>query len=195
MMGVFSPRLEIALNLAIVAHQHQLRKVNALPFVTHPIHVAIILLKYGFAEEVIVAALLHDVVEDTQMGIAPIREQLGERVAALVLYLTDAPYGERDRLTWEAKRAILLEHLGQGDLDVVAIKVADSLHNLATLKLELQRSGISAWESFSRGAVPTLDFHQKVVAVAEQRLGNHPMVAEFRDMIDQVARLSGIPHP
>jgi (p)ppGpp synthase/HD superfamily hydrolase len=187
----FSPRLEIALEIAATAHKEQSRKGNGMPYIVHPVHVAIILLKYGFAEEVVIAGLLHDVVEDTEMGLATIREQLGERVATLVAHMTDAPYGEREHLTWEAQRAILLEHLRHGDPDVVAIKVADCLHNVATLNLELQSIGISIWERFSRGAVPTLEFHRKVLVVAEQVLGNHPMVTEFRDTIDQVAKLSG----
>ena len=191
-MVAFSPRLEIALDIAATAHQAQFRKIRGTPFIVHPVHIAIILLKYGFSEEVVMAGLLHDVVEDTEMGLAPIREQLGERVAALVAHMTDAPYGERDHLIWEAQRAILLEHLLHGDPDVVAIKVADSLHNLATLNLELQANGISMWERFSRGAVPTLEFHRKVLVVAEQVLGNHPMVAELQDVIDQAAKLSGI---
>jgi (p)ppGpp synthase/HD superfamily hydrolase len=191
-MSAFSPRLEIALELAATAHKHQVRKGNGMPYIVHPVHVAIILLKYGFSEEVVMAGLLHDMVEDTEMGLASIRERLGERVAELVKRMTDAPYGERERLSWEDQRAILLEHLRHGDPDVVAIKVADCLHNVATLKLELESIGVSIWERFTRGAVPTLEFHRKVLGIAEQVWGNHPMVVEFRDTIEQVTVLSGV---
>jgi (p)ppGpp synthase/HD superfamily hydrolase len=191
-MGNYSPRLDIALELAAVAHQHQVRKGKPIPYIVHPVHVAMLLLKYGFEEEVVLAGLLHDVVEDTAMGIEPIRERLGERVAELVLHMTDAPHDERKGLIWEAQREILLVHLRHGDPDVVAIKVADVLHNVATLRVELETEGIAVWKRFTRGAVPTIEFHHKVLAVAEQVLGNHPMVVELRETIEQVARLSGM---
>jgi (p)ppGpp synthase/HD superfamily hydrolase len=192
-MALYSPRLDIALELAAVAHQHQVRKGKPIPYIVHPVHVAMLLLNYGFEEEVVLAGLLHDVVEDTEMGVEPIRERLGERVAELVLRMTDAPYGERKQLTWEAQREILLEHLRHGDPDVVAIKVADVLHNVATLRVELESDGVAVWERFTRSAVPTIDFHRKVLVVAERVLGNHPMVMELRETIEQVAMLSGVP--
>lgn len=191
-MRGYSPRLDIALELATIAHQHQHRKGKPVPYIVHPVHVAILLLQYGFSEEVVLAGVLHDVVEDTEMGIAPIRAQLGERVAELVLQMTDAPYRERQQLTWEAQRERVLAHLRHGDPDVVAIKVADLLHNVATLRLALEEEGSAVWERFTRGPALTIDFHRKILAVAEQTLGNHPMVAELRDTIERVAVLSDV---
>ena len=71
-MSTFSPTIDRALSLSATAHRHQERKGSQVPYIIHPVHVAILLLRHDFPEEVIVAALLHDVVEDTTLTIEDI---------------------------------------------------------------------------------------------------------------------------
>ena len=68
-MQAFSSRYDAALALAARAHRDQLRKGTDLPYVTHPAHVSIILLRHGFGEDLAIAGLLHDVVEDTDTSL------------------------------------------------------------------------------------------------------------------------------
>ncbi len=185
-MTVFSPRLDAALQFAAIAHKDQKRKGQDVPYIVHPVYVAMILQQYGFGEDVVMAGLLHDVVEDTPTSLDAIQVQFGERVALLVGQMTEVEYTHKSTLTWEEKRAASLAHLRTGNPDVVAVKVADVLHNAASRLGEIQRDGIDTWSVFSRSAEETVRFYRAVQEVAEQFLGSHPMVAELRDVIDAV---------
>ncbi len=78
-----------AINYMVVAHQDEYRKGNNLPKSTHLFSVAAILLKYGYDEEVVVAGILHDVVEDTDRDIDEIKKLFGQKVAGYVLAETE----------------------------------------------------------------------------------------------------------
>src|SRR3979409_1797334 len=75
---------ERALRLAAVGHRNQVRKGSGVPYIEHPLAVAMILDHSGFDEETVIAGLLHDLVEDTDVTLGQIREQFGDRVAEIV---------------------------------------------------------------------------------------------------------------
>lgn len=122
-----------AFELAAKAHQTQRRKSGE-PYILHPIEVARICVEeIGLGPTAVVCALLHDVVEDTDVNIIEIREQFGERVALIVDGLTkldslhDSESPQAENLT-KVLRTML------SDVRVVLIKMADRLHNLRTIK-------------------------------------------------------------
>lgn len=192
-MSVFSPRLDAALQFAAIAHRNQKRKGQDVPYIVHPFYVAMILQQYGFSEDVVIAGLLHDVVEDTSTSLDEIQTRFGEQVAWIVGQMTEVEYSRKESLTWEEKRAISLAHLREGHPDVGAVKVADVLHNAASRLIEIQQGGVETWAVFSRGALETINFYRQVLAGAEQTLGSHPIVAELRDTIDAVEVASNLP--
>jgi (p)ppGpp synthase/HD superfamily hydrolase len=86
----YSPRLDRALAFAAIAHEGQLRKGTAVPYVMHPFHVAMVLQRHGFPEDVVVAGVLHDVVEDIRAEDPRTRAALGETFPELA-QAPDAP--------------------------------------------------------------------------------------------------------
>lgn len=80
---------EKARQMMIEAHSGQVRKITGEPYFSHPLNVARILRRAGFREEVVVAGLLHDAVEDTEMTDADIRATFGDEVADLVASHTE----------------------------------------------------------------------------------------------------------
>ncbi|MFI0350526.1 RelA/SpoT family protein [Actinomadura sp. 9N407] len=112
-------------------HRGQLRKSGA-PYITHPLAVALILAGMGMDTTTLVAALLHDTVEDTPYTLGEVRADFGEQVAVLVDGVTKLD-GERwgERAEAETLRKIVLA--AAADLRVLVIKLADRLHNLRTL--------------------------------------------------------------
>jgi (p)ppGpp synthase/HD superfamily hydrolase len=88
----YSPRLDRALALAAIAHAGQQRKGTSVPYVMHPFHVAMILQRHGFPEEFVVAAVLHDVLEDIKPERADMREALGVTFPGMA-NAPDAPAG------------------------------------------------------------------------------------------------------
>jgi (p)ppGpp synthase/HD superfamily hydrolase len=126
-----SPLVREALAKATAAHAGQVRNGSGgMPYVEHPIAVADLLAEHGFGEQVLAAALLHDVVEDSATTVAELRADFGEPVAGIVAALSDdesiADYRERKR-----------EHrtrVAAAEDEALAIYGADKLTNARTLR-------------------------------------------------------------
>lgn len=131
-------RIDAAIKLATEAHEGQFRKSGD-PYITHPLAVMEIVKSWGMDEDTIIAAVLHDVVEDTSVTLKDIKEQFGEQVAFLVNGVTklgNARSGMRDLDTYlpSTKDNLLRLLVATGsDIRVLIIKLADRLHNLRTL--------------------------------------------------------------
>lgn len=126
------PRIQAAYDLAADAHSSQIRK-SGIPYITHPISVArIACVELGLGTNPIIAALLHDVVEDTDYTITDIRDRFGEDVAFLVDVLT-----KKERAEYKVSKQIdnfkqMLDSI-QYDIRALLIKLSDRLHNMRTL--------------------------------------------------------------
>lgn len=126
-------KIEKAFNLAENAHKGQLRKSGD-PYITHPVAVATILADLGMDTDSLVAALLHDVVEDTQISLDTVKKEFGDNIALLVDGVTKLgkiPLSSREEQQAENIRKMLMA-MAQ-DVRVIIIKLADRLHNLRTL--------------------------------------------------------------
>ncbi|MGI6403892.1 MAG: RelA/SpoT family protein [Oscillospiraceae bacterium] len=125
-------KIRKAYEIAENAHQGQMRKSGD-PYISHPVAVAMILADLGMDTESVVAALLHDVVEDTQVEIETIRKEFGEETAQLVDGMTKLgkiPFSSREEQQAENVRKMLIA-MAQ-DVRVIIIKLADRLHNMRT---------------------------------------------------------------
>ena len=136
-------RIEAAYNMAKLAHSGQLRKDGS-PYVTHCVAAADIAADMGLDEDSIVAALLHDVIEDTDLTHSDIAKQFGEPVANIVegvTKLTRVQYTSKEDEQMENLRKMLMAM--SKDIRVILIKIADRLHNMRTMAYqspEKQRS-------------------------------------------------------
>ena len=129
-------KIRAAYEFANAAHEGQLRKSGE-PYITHPLMVAYILLDYNMDTDALVAALLHDVVEDTHYTDEDIRKKFGEDVAILVDGLTkikQLPLSTKEEKVAESVRKMLLTMTK--DIRVIVIKLADRLHNMRTLEFK-----------------------------------------------------------
>ena len=154
--------LERAFLVAKEAHTGQLRKSGE-EYITHPVAVAAILAEFGLNEAVLIAALLHDTVEDTSYSLVQLRKDFGEEIALLVDGVT-----KLDKLTYgptaEAETVRKMIVAMSRDIRVLLIKLADRLHNARTWKF------VSP-ESAERKARETLDIY----APLAHRLGMNAM--------------------
>ncbi|WP_341770659.1 RelA/SpoT family protein, partial [Actinomadura rubrisoli] len=150
-------------------HRGQLRKSGA-PYITHPLAVAMILAGMGMDTTTLVAALLHDTVEDTPYTLGELRTDFGEEIAVLVDGVTKLDGGRwGDRAEAETFRKIVLS--ASDDLRVLVIKLADRLHNLRTLRYQPEHKR-------ARYAKAS---HELLVPFAE-RLGIHVLKREMDDL-------------
>ena len=141
-------RIEAAYEMAKLAHSGQLRKDGS-PYVTHCVAAADIAVDMGLDEDSIVAALLHDVIEDTQLTHGDIARQFGEPVANIVegvTKLTRVQYTSKEDEQMENLRKMLMAMAK--DIRVILIKIADRLHNMRTASVCREPSGsLRTWPS------------------------------------------------
>ncbi len=126
-------RLKQAFLFAADAHEEQFRSSGE-PYVTHTVSAAIILAEMHLDSDTLIAALLHDVIEDTQIGFIEIQEAFGDKVAELVegvTKLTKMHFESKAEAQAENFRKMMLAMTG--DIRVILIKMADRLHNMRTL--------------------------------------------------------------
>lgn len=138
LVTIFSPedveQIDKAFNTANRAHEGQLR-CSGQPYVIHPILVAKIVAELGMDKESVIAALLHDVVEDTDLTLEDVTGKFGKSVASLVDGVTKlgkVPLSTREEVQAENVRKMLLAM--SEDIRVIIIKLADRLHNMRTLE-------------------------------------------------------------
>lgn len=127
-------KIKKAYELAHDAHKNQKRRSGE-PYIMHPVAVAQILFKLGMDNECIIAALLHDVVEDTEYNLDYIAEHFGDEVALLVDGVTKLgkiPLSTREEVQAENIRKMFIAM--NKDVRVIIIKLADRLHNMRTLQ-------------------------------------------------------------
>ena len=115
-----------AYDLLTSKHAGQRQKVNGHPYVEHPILVATDVSRAGFDPEMVAAALLHDIVEDSDVSIEDVQERFGRRVSILVEVMTDDAEVE----PYKRRKAVHREQISRADTDAAAIYAADKLSNL-----------------------------------------------------------------
>ncbi|SFR90988.1 guanosine-3',5'-bis(diphosphate) 3'-pyrophosphohydrolase [Dyella sp. OK004] len=164
-------RVTRAYEVGAQAHEGQARKSGE-PYITHPVAVAGILAELGLDAETIIAAILHDTLEDTELSRSELASEFGETVAELVDGVTKLDkmrFSSRQEADAESFRKMLLAMAR--DLRVILIKLADRLHNMRTL-------GAKDAPSRRRIASETLEIYAPIA----QRLGMNKFKAELQDL-------------
>ncbi|MDY4340731.1 bifunctional (p)ppGpp synthetase/guanosine-3',5'-bis(diphosphate) 3'-pyrophosphohydrolase [Xanthomonas sp. LF07-6] len=165
------PLLRRAWEVGAAAHAGQTRKSGE-PYITHPVAVAGVLAELGLDVEALIAAILHDTIEDTPLTRAELAAEFGEAVAELVdgvTKLDKLKFRDRQEAAAESFRKMLLAM--SRDLRVIMIKLADRLHNMRTL-------GAQSAEARSRIARETLEIYAPIA----QRLGMSLMKSELQNL-------------
>ena len=127
-----TPIINKAKMLAGKAHEGQFRKYSGMPYIVHPIEVATIVQSVDHTDEMIAAALLHDVVEDTDYSFEDIANEVSPKVAELVKGLTDVSNPQDGNR--KVRKAIDKDHLAEQNAEVQTIKLADVISNSQDIK-------------------------------------------------------------
>lgn len=184
---MFSERIERALRTAHDAHSGQTRKGHGtVPYVTHPMHVAILLARLGADDVAIVAGLLHDVVEDCEGWThARVEQEFGPDVAVIVRELTE----DKSR-SWHERKLDGIERVKHMSSAAATVKAADKLHNLRALVADL-RSGApanSVWARFNGGRERTLELSTRLVNELQERVDPR-LGRELRAALEELREL------
>jgi (p)ppGpp synthase/HD superfamily hydrolase len=184
-----STRFEKALVFAARLHTGQVRKGTSVPYISHLLMVAGMVLEQGGDEDAAIAALLHDAAEDQggQATLDEIRRRFGDRVAEIVAGCTDA--FTTPKPPWRERKEAYLAHLPQASAAVRLVAAADKLHNARTTVADYRASGEAIWGRFNGGREGTLWFYRAMVE-ALQAGGSSPLVEELDRVVSELERLA-----
>jgi (p)ppGpp synthase/HD superfamily hydrolase len=166
------PRFLRAFNFAAEKHAGQTRKASTIPYIAHLMGVASLVLEFGGDEDLVIAALLHDVVEDC--GGAPmlkeVRRRFGPRVAKIVDGCTDSDTYPKP--PWRERKETYIRHLKTSDAETRLVSAADKLNNVRSILSDYRDVGEVVWERFSGGRDGTLWYYRALLEEFLQRKPN-----------------------
>ena len=177
------PLLERATRLAVAAHEGQVRKEGGVPYITHPFAVTLLLAQYDFPETVLAAGLTHDVLEDTKVTEAELREVLGDEVVDIVCMVTND-----DSLSWKEKKLKYIESVRNGSEAAKAVSTADKIHNAQSLLDNHAERGVEIWKNFNTGRDEKLWFEDAMLAML-QETWQHPLVEKYAVLVEKMNAL------
>jgi len=175
--------IEKAKNIAEKAHEGQVRKTDGTPYIVHPFAVADILKKYDFGDTVIAAALVHDVLEDTDVTEEYLRQELGDEVANIVVAVS-----EDKSLPWKERKKRYIETVSNAGDSVKAVSIADKIHNAKSVLLSHAVMGEEVWNKFNRGKEEKLWFENAMLEMLKARW-KHPLMTEYETLVSQLNAL------
>ena len=182
----YTPRLRAAVRFAIRTHevdQKQKRKGKDVAYITHPLTVGLILLAAGAGEDVAIAGLLHDTVEDSaprrKVTNAMVAARFGKRVAALVADVTEET-DHRKVPTWEARKEEMLARIKRFSHDAVLVKSADVISNATEIVDDHREAGDAVWRRFERPKAVTVAHHGRVIKALLARWPKSPLAGDLR---------------
>lgn len=185
----FSEKIRNAIHLANQAHKKALRYgPPKVPYITHPLTVAIILARVRpNNENLITAGILHDTVEDSKgknkVTLKDIRTIFGKEVAGLVASVT-----QDKSKSWEERKALCAERIYEMEADGMLLKAADMLANLNDLNDALNAYGDKALVNFSRGFEPMMKDYASRITAFEETWPENPLLAELKTVYKALER-------
>lgn len=177
-MPALSQRLADALSMAVEAHQGQFRKGTGIPYISHPMAVASLVIEHGGTEDQAIAGLLHDAIEDGGVAYARrIHDAFGPHVLALVEACSDGTAeGKAGAVTpearyadWKRRKSEYLERLKTEDKDALLVTACDKLHNVQSIVADLEAIGPATFDRFTAGRGGTLWYYREVEKILRKR--------------------------
>jgi (p)ppGpp synthase/HD superfamily hydrolase len=198
-VALFSPRVDLAFKIAAVGHAGQVRKGTELPYIAHPVHVARLLERAGLPEPVVIAGILHDVLEDLEPDDAAARarfravfpplagvpddargfragltaflvERFGDETMALVEAVTEQKEIDGRPRAWIERKREAIAHLQDARTEILALKAADVLHNVQSICQDIDAAGPAIMKRFNASPDQTLWYYRSVAEVCGKRL-------------------------
>jgi (p)ppGpp synthase/HD superfamily hydrolase len=188
---IYTPKIREAIQLAIETHEvnrKQKRKAKDIPYIIHPLTVGIILASAGAKEDVIIAGILHDTIEDSA-GVKVTKEMItnkfNKNIAELVLSVTE----QNKLLSWEERKREALEHIRNFSNDSVLLKSADIISNVLELKDEYDQKGIKIFEGFNRPKEKILKVYENVAKELINKWPENPLKEDLNIVLEKITKM------
>ena len=188
----YTERLDSAIRKAAWAHeqQGQHRKGTDIPYVIHPYGVMLIASNATDDEDVLIACLFHDIIEDVDSSIyseAEMRKDFGDRVTDIVKDVSK----NDDIDDWHERGQAYLDHLEQkGSDEAVIVSAADKIHNLTSMIIDYRVKGDKLWDLFkTKSKDDQLWWYDSVFELVKRRLPDSPLVEQLENSIAEIKQL------
>ncbi len=180
-----TPKIEKAIRKAAFLHGGQTRKAELpIPYVTHLFSVAVILSMYTENEEVIIAGLLHDVIEDTSCSPDELEADFGSRIRDLVLEVTEEKERNGQKILWRDRKSTYLMQMRSSSEEALLIATADKIHNLQTTIDDHKRVGPTMWKNFAAPVDEQLWFFESFLEILKSRNAG-PITDHYAEVIKE----------
>ena len=177
-----------AISFTVKVHDGMRRKNSDVPYILHPLEAAVIVSTMTDDQEVIAAAILHDVVEDTNITIDEIEEKFGKRVRELVVSETENKRPEIPASeSWRIRKEESLEVLkNTHDIGVLMVWLGDKLANIRSIYRDLQQEGNATWEKFNQKDPNEHAWYYFSIVKLTERLVHTSAWLEFKTLVELV---------
>ncbi len=179
--------LDRAIVFAVRAHAGTERRGKGFPYIVHPMEAVSIVATITPDQELLAAAALHDVLEDTEVTEAELRREFGDRITSLVVSESDefeAGVSEED--SWHYRKRVAIHRLKAASHDAKIVAIGDKLSNMRAIARDYAVQGDALWNIFHAKDPKDHEWHYRGLADALSELSDTFAYKEFVQLIDQV---------
>ena len=179
--------LDRAIIFAVKAHAGTERRGKGFPYIVHPMEAMEIVATITPDQELLAAAALHDVVEDTEISADEIRREFGDRIAALVVAESDVfVEGVSEEDSWHDRKQAAMDRLAAAPRDAKIVAMGDKLSNMRAIARDYAVKGDELWKIFHAKDPKDHEWHYRGLAASLEELKDTFAYQEFVKLIDQV---------
>lgn len=188
--GIEYSRFQAAFLMADRLHDRQFRKGTTVPYISHLLGVASLVMEAGGDDDEVIAALLHDSAEDQggEATLTEIRNRFGDRVADIVAACSDT--FEEPKPPWKERKVAYLAHLSEVPASVLLVSCADKLHNVRAILADYRIVGEGLWERFRGGRDGTLWYYRTLCNRYYELSAPARLVSELSSTIETLETLT-----
>lgn len=166
-----TPKLNRAIQVTSRLYKNHLRRSdNETPYITHFFSVAWILANYSNNEDIIIAGLFHDILNDTPYSAKQMEKDFGAQIRKIVCNLASENKRHDPKIDWQKKKETYLQQLKNASTEGLLVAAADKYHNLFSLIQEYQLMGEKLWKCFRAPKEKQFWFYNEVLKILEKRL-------------------------
>ena len=177
-----TPMINKAIMVATQAHENQKRKGTDIPYILHPMEAAVIVSQIKYDPDLICSALLHDVVEDSNMSREDIAAMFNEKIADFVRFQS-----EDKSKSWKERKQHTIDELSKSeDDDKKIVCLADKLSNVRAISRDYHALGDSLWNRFNVSDKKEQGWYYKALCDSLASLKAYPAYQEFKALVNEV---------
>ncbi|MCF6276415.1 MAG: HD domain-containing protein [Candidatus Magasanikbacteria bacterium] len=178
---MFSEIIYNAIKKTTLLHEGQTRKdLEKTPYISHLVGVALILSQYTSDEDIIIAGLLHDTIEDTSYTPEDLERDFGKKIKDIVMGVTE----DKNIKNWKERKQNYLDNLKTAPEESLLVATADKIHNMTSLSIDFRGLDEGVLKKFSSNVQERIWFHEEVLKILENSTQNK-IIEEYKKVFNK----------